>query len=376
MLIKPWNLDELDSLIELSRQRWRVPGLAVAIVHDDAAVLTKGYGLQEIGKPDPVDTHTLFGIASCTKAFTATALAMLHEEGKPQWTDTVKKHLPSFQLYDPYATQEATILDLLTHRTGTPVANDIWYGTDLSREEVLAAVAARPGVSLRAEFIYSNIMYLAAGQLIPAITGVSYDDFIHARIFEPLGMARSSTSTHVLKQVANVATPHVWQGEAVTVRPWQNLDNVAPSGAINSSAAEMVQWMRLQLHGVCINGIQLLSPALVQLIQTPHTLVMPRGPFDIFFPDTSFLTYGLGCFVHEHYGHTVVEHLGVGDGMRAAVALVPAEGLGITILANLEWNGAKGSNLLPEALLRILLDDYLGYPKRDWHSRSEKTLAG
>ena len=374
MLAKPWNMDEVDRLTESSRQRWHVPGLSIAIVHDDAVVLAKGYGVREIGKPDPVDAHTLFAIASCTKAFTAAALAMLHEEGKLQWTDKVKPHLQSFQLHDPYATQEATILDLLTHRTGAPVADDIYYGTDLSREEVLAAVAARPGVSLRAEFIYSNIMYLAAGQLIPAITGISYDDFIHTRFFAPLGMTRSNTSTHALQHVANVGTPHAGQGGTVTaMSSWRNLDNVAPSGAINSSAVEMAQWMRLLLHAGCVDGVQLLSAALVQLLQTPHTLVMPRGGLAPFFPATSFLTYGLGWFVHEHCGHTVVEHLGVIDGMRAVVALVPAEGLGITILTNLDWNGAEGSNLLPEALVRILLDDYLGYPIRDRHTILERS---
>lgn len=369
-----WMWNELDLLIELSMRRWHVPGLAIALVEGDSIVRTKGYGVREIGKLDRVDEHTLFAIASCTKAFTASALAMLYDAEKLHWSDPVRKHLPNFQLHDPYAAQEVTIFDLLTHRTGTPRAGDIWYGTGLSREHVLQAIAGKPGVSLRSQFDYNNIMYMAAGQIIPAITEISYDDFVQTRIFQPLGMKRSNTSMHALKDASNVASPHVRSGDTLTVAPWCNADNIAPAAAINSSAADMARWMQLQMQSGQFDGIQLISSAQVQFMQSPQTLVNPRGVWDAFFPDTAFLTYGLGWFVYDYHHHTVVAHVGVLDGMRAAVAMIPKEKLGIVILSNLDWGDNEDTNMLPEVVIHCMLDAYLGLPGRDWNSIFAKVV--
>jgi CubicO group peptidase (beta-lactamase class C family) len=367
-----WN--ELDAFIEQSRQRWHVPGVAVAVVKDDAVLLAKGYGTRDVGTQAPVTADTIFAIGSCTKAFTTTALALLVEQGQLHWNDLVTKYLPNFRLHDPYATREVTVLDLLTHRTGALVADDIWYGTSRTPEQILAEIGSRPGVSLRAQFDYNNIMYLAAGQLIPAITGISYDQFVRAHIFEPFGMDRSSLSTTTLNDTANVASPHVRADDSTTVVPWRNIDNVAPAGAINSSVTDMIPWITMHLRRGQHAGVQVVGEDLLQMVHTPQTLVQPRRVWNVFFPDTAFLTYGLGWFVSSYGHHHVLSHGGIIDGMHATVALVVETGLGIVVLTNLDWNGTKDSNMLPHVLVNTILDQEVGLHGRDWNDLFEKVI--
>lgn len=365
---RQWDWKTLDGLIESLLQQWGVPGLALALVEDDSTLLAKGYGVRDIRRAESVDAHTLFAIASCTKAFTATALALLHDEGKLQWFDPVRTYVPTFQLHDPYATQEATLFDLLTHRTGAPFATEIWYGTPLTRDEVLQEIRNHPGAPLRSQFNYNNIMYLAAGQIIPAITAAGFDDFLHTRIFQPLGMTHTNTSTRQLTGNSNVASPHNCVADHLDVVPWRNVDNMAPAAAINSNAADMARWLQFLVKRGRFDDSQLLSETQAQMMLAPQTLVNPRGWWDTFFPDTPFLTYGLGWFVYDHQGYAVAAHAGVIDGMRAVSAVVPNEAFGVVILTNRGWeNGGPDGNMLPEVLLNMILDDYLGATKRDWH---------
>jgi CubicO group peptidase (beta-lactamase class C family) len=188
-------LQELDKYITQAMHDLEVPGLAIAVVKDDTVVLAKGYGVRKLGEPAPVDEHTLFMIASTTKAFTVASLAMLVDEGKLKWDDPVLRYLPTFQLCDPYVTRELTVRDLLTHRTGLDSVDALVIGSAYSREEVLRRIRfLKPGSSFRSRFEYTNTMYIAAGQIIPAISGKSWDDFVRERIFRPLGMTDSSTS--------------------------------------------------------------------------------------------------------------------------------------------------------------------------------------
>src|SRR5499433_4262782 len=183
---------DLDAYVARALKEFDVPGLAVAVVKDGKVALVKGYGVRKLGEPAPVDEQTLFGIASNTKAFTAAALAILVDEGKISWDDPVTRHLPSFQLYDPYVTREMTIRDLLTHRSGLGLgAGDLlfWPPSDYSREEIIRRFRyVKPASSFRSRYAYDNVLYMIAGQIIPAVTGKSWDDFIKERIFSPLGM--------------------------------------------------------------------------------------------------------------------------------------------------------------------------------------------
>src|SRR5215510_3716640 len=243
--------NDLDEFAGRVLKEFEVPGLAVAIVKDGKVVLAKGYGVRKLGDPTPVDENTLFGIASNTKAFTTAALAMLVDEGKISWDDPVTRHLPSFQLYDPYVTREMTIRDLLTHRSGLGLgAGDLlwWPPTDYAREEIIRRFRfVKPATSFRSRYAYDNVLYMIAGQIIPAVTGKSWDDFIKERIFRALSMDESNTSVTAFRPGDNIATPHApVEGHIQPIKPIA-LDNVGPAGSINSNVSDMSRWVMIQL---------------------------------------------------------------------------------------------------------------------------------
>ncbi|MFB0515052.1 MAG: serine hydrolase domain-containing protein, partial [Candidatus Neomarinimicrobiota bacterium] len=255
-------LSGLDSYITRAMEDWELPGLAIAIVKDDEVVFARGYGVRELGQPDPVDEHTLFAVASHTKAFTATALAMLVQQGQLSWDDRVIDHMPQFRLYDPTTTREMTVRDLLTHRQGyqTWAGDLLWWGSKLNRQEVLHRLQYLiPDYSFRGRYGYNNMMYVAAGELIPILTDTSWADFVTERLLRSLGMTHSTLTVRDLPERGNVATPHTRvEGKLVPI-PYRNIDNTAPAGALNSSAIEMAHWLRFQLAGGRYDGVQLVD---------------------------------------------------------------------------------------------------------------------
>jgi CubicO group peptidase (beta-lactamase class C family) len=359
--------EDLDGYVVRALRDWEVPGLALAVVKDDAVVLARGYGVRKLGERPAVDENTVFAIASCSKAFTAAALAMLVDEGKLNWDDPVVKHLRDFQLHDGYASREITIRDLLCHRSGLSRHDLVWYASAAGRDDVLRRLRhARPRTSFRSQFGYQNIMYLAAGQVIPAATGLSWDDFVQKRIFTPLGMKSSSTSVTAFRPGDRVATPHLRVEGKVEVIPWRNIDNAGPAGSINSTVADMARWMRLQLNAGLHGGTRLLTTKAVREMHTPQTVVRPEGMgpegryWELMHPGSHLLVYGLGWLLREYKGRVLVQHGGSIDGMRSVVILVPEEKLGVVILSN------RGAQFLPEALGQRVLDTYLKAPPRDW----------
>src|SRR5262245_61871773 len=271
---------DLDTHVARVLKEFEVPGIAVAIVKDGRVVLAKGYGVRKLGENTPVDEHTLFGIASNTKAFTSAALAILVDEHKINWDDPVTKHLPNFQLYDPYVTREMTIRDLLTHRSGLGLgAGDLlwWPPTDYSREEIIKRFRfVKPASSFRSRYAYDNVLYMIAGQIIPAVTGKSWDDFIKERIFRALSMDESNTSVTAFRPGDNIATPHApVEGHIQPIKPIA-LDNVGPAGSINSNVSDMSRWVMIQLfHGrvpVVDNTLQLFSERQSREMWSPQTI--------------------------------------------------------------------------------------------------------
>jgi CubicO group peptidase (beta-lactamase class C family) len=366
------SLNGFDDYVNKALKEWEVPGVAIAVVKGDQVVLAKGYGVRKLGDPAPVDERTLFAIGSSSKAFTAAAVAMLVDEGKVKWDDPVTKYLPGFEMYDPYVTRELTVRDLLTHRSGLQRGDFLWYGTELDRDEILRrARFLKPSWSLRSTFGYQNIMFLAAGQLVARVSGKSWDEFIQQRIFTPLAMNASSTSIKALKTADNVATPHAKVNDKVQVIPWRNIDNIAPAGSINSNVVDMAQWVRLQLNQGTLQNQRLFSPAVAKEMHTSQTIIRYEPPYAMWYPDAHFLNYGLGWFLSDYRGRKVVEHGGAIDGMRAEVALMPEEKLGVVVLGNM--NGS----ILPVALMYRIFDSFLGTPSRDWSAellKSSKTL--
>ena len=233
---------DFEDYVNKALKDWGVPGVAIAIVKDDRIVYAKGFGVRELNKPEPVDEHTLFAIGSSSKAFTAASLAILVDQSKIKWDDPATKYLPGFQLFDPYSTREMTVADLLSHRSGLTRGDLLWYASDYDRNEVLRRVRyLKPSWSLRSRFGYQNIMFLAAGQIIPSVTGKTWDDFMRERIFTPLHMKSTSTSIKSFAGNANVASPHSKIDDKVRAVSWRNIDNIAPAGSINSNVQDMAQ---------------------------------------------------------------------------------------------------------------------------------------
>jgi len=182
-------LSKIEKYIGPAKQQWKVPGLALAIVRNDTVLFAGGFGTRTMDTGELVDEKTLFAIASNTKAFTAASLGLLVSEGEIKWDDPVRNYLPQFQFYDPYVTHEITIRDLLCHRSGLPpyAADHLWQGSDYTRDEILRRFRfQKPSFGFRARYAYSNVQFLAAGEIIPAVTGQSWDDFISERFFKPL----------------------------------------------------------------------------------------------------------------------------------------------------------------------------------------------
>jgi CubicO group peptidase (beta-lactamase class C family) len=366
---------DLDAYAARALKEFEVPGLAIAIVKDGKVALTKGYGVRKLGEPAPVDEQTLFGIASNTKAFTAAALAILVEEGKISWDDPVTKHLPGFQMYDPYVTREMTVRDLLTHRSGLGLgAGDLMFfpPSTFTREEIVARLRfIKPATSFRSKYAYDNLLYLVAGQVVAAVSGKSWDDFIKERIFAPLGMTASNTSVKDLRPGGNFVSPHQKVEGRLQPVPYMNLDNTAPAGAINSNVAEMAKWMITQLNEGAIHpgqngggqsGDRRLFSARqsreMWSAQTPIAVGNPPPPLSAL--KSNFSAYGLGWGLNDYRGRKIVSHSGGLAGMVSRVRLVPDLKLGIVVLTNQEAGGAM------EAITFHIIDHYLDAPTTDW----------
>lgn len=361
------RLTAIDAYAAKARAEWNAPALALAIVKDDSVVFLRGYGTVEAGGR-PADENTLFAIGSSTKAFTTAALAMLVDEGRFKWDDRAAPFLPGWQLADPWVTREMTIRDLVAHRVGLERADYLWSGTEFTRDDIMRRQRyIETAASFRLKFGYNNHMFLASGMLIERLTGKTWDRFVRQRIFEPLGMARSNSSTMAFGTDPNVATPHARVGDSAVKIPWHNIDNVAPAGSINSSAREMAAWVRFQLANGKWRGQQLVSERNMREMHAPQTVI----PIDPWFsslspvnhqmvPGTNFFLYGLGWFLQDYRGRKVVQHGGSIDGMRALVGLIPDERLGLVVLTNL------GPSSVDEAIMFRVFDEYLGGTKRDW----------
>ena len=363
----PAQLRGYDAYVAAAVRAWGIPGLSVAVVKNDSVVFARGFGVRRLGEDAPVTERTLFAIASCTKAFTAAAIAMLVDSAKLAWDDPATKYLKGFQLFDPYVTRELTVRDLLSHRSGLARGDGVWWATPYDRAEVLRRVRyLEPSWSFRSRYGYQNIMFLAAGEIVPAVAGKTWEQFVRERIFAPLGMTTSTTSIAALPAAGgaggDVASPHQTIGGRMQPIPYRNVDNIGPAGSINSSAIEMAQWIRLQLGAGVYRGRRLLSADRIKEMHSPQTVIPLDTLTERLRPSTHFLAYGLGWSLSDYRGKKVVSHGGAIDGMRSIVLLVPEERLGIVVLTN----GGEPGRLLTSAVALRAVDAYLGAPVRDW----------
>ncbi len=357
---------DLDGWVERAMRTFDVPGLALAIVKDDTVVLAKGYGVRTLGESAPVDAHTLFGIASNTKAFTATALAMLVDEKKIEWDAPVVRYLPAFAMWDPYVTRELTIRDLLVHRSGLGLgAGDLlwWPASTYTRQDIARRLRdIRPATSFRSAYAYDNVLYLVAGEVIAAVSGTSWEDFVSTRILAKVGMAGTNVRHSSAAAGGNVATTHApIDGKVRPIAPFDS-DNTNPAGGINSSADDMARWLRVQLSGGRLpDGSRLISEASARQLTTIVT-PMPFGdpPKELPPLTMNFRGYALGFEVRDYRGHKAVMHTGGLPGYVSRVAMIPDANVGVVVLTNQESEEAF------DAIAWHVIDHYLGAPAFDW----------
>lgn len=361
------TIAQLDSEIEAARIEWQVPGLAVAVVKDNQVLLSKGYGVKRVDSNEAVNSDTLFAIASNSKAFTAAGLAMLVDDGKLNWDDPVSKYLPYFRLKDPLASNDIRVRDLLCHRSGlgTFSGDLLWWGTSYTPKEILQRAASlEPAAPFRAEYGYSNLMFLAAGEVIEAVSGQKWSEFINQRLLKPLGMERTIMSVRDLVAQENYATPHKTLRDRSKPIAWMNWDSMAAAGGIISSTDDMSAWLRAQLRsGDLGEGRRLFSEkASHEMFQAQMAMKLPAKP-SARFPSTHFRAYGLGWALSDYKGHKIVGHGGGYDGMYSQVLMVPEKKLGVVVLTN---SMTSISNLLAYRAL----DLFLGGEQKNWSAEN------
>lgn len=375
---------DFDARVEAVLKASETPGATIAIVENGEVTLARGYGVRKLGSSTAVGADTLFQIGSTTKAFTAAALAILVDDGTIGWDDRVIDHLPGFRMYDPWVTREITVRDLLAHRSGLGRGQgDLMFvpSTEISRADLVRRIRfLKPATSFRSGFAYDNVLYAVAGQVVEAVSGQAWEDFVEARIFAPLGMKSSVTNDVDRLSREDRAFPHGRLGELRGIGPQETFDekkvalgaNVGPAGAIAAGANDLARWLAVQLASGQLPGTdkRLFSAESAQAMWQP-VVPVPATPFPPALADAvpQFRGYALGWMVQDYRGHKVIQHGGGTLGFRAVVVLIPGKNTGFAIAVNAEDN-----EVVP-GLQYELLDHYLGLSAHDWPKAFKEFFA-
>lgn len=361
----PLKEKQIDSLVEATLKKFDVPGISVGIIKEGRTVYAKGHGVSSLDKKNKMDKNTIVGIASNSKGFTCTALAILADEGKLDWDDKVTKFIPEFEMYDEYLTKEVTIRDLVSHRAGLGLGQgDLMFfpeGGKLTINDIVKNVKyLKPKHSFRNQLDYNNIMFIVAGEVITRITGKSWAEFIEQRILKPVGMNSSYGSYNRAKKakVKNIIEAHApIDGKVTQVsHDWNETANAA--GGIVSNVPDMLKWAHCLMNNFTTEkGVKLVSDKqILQLWQIQQPITM-RQPNDY---STHFFGYGLGWFLSDVEGYLQVQHTGGLIGTVTQFTLIPDLQLGIVVLTNQQSGAAFNS------ITNTIKDAYLGLEKRDW----------
>ena len=356
---------QIDSVTELALKTFDVPGMAVAVIKDGKLIHAKGYGVRSLKTMQKVDENTLFGIASNSKAFTTAALGMLIDEGKLKWDDKVTDYIPEFKLYNPYVTDEFTIRDLITHRSGLGLgAGDLMMfpdGSDFTKKDIIHNLRYLKQVSsFRTKYDYDNNLYIVAGEVIARVSGISWEEFIENRIMKPLGMTASGASLSRIKDRSNTISPHApvdGKVQAINME-WSETANAA--GGIWSNLTDYSKWLMMQMeNGKYGEGLskRLFSEAVHEDMWTPQTIIPVRtsAPYN-----SHFAGYGLGFFLRDVKGYKHISHTGGLAGIVTQEIMIPELKLGIIVFTNQQVGAAF------TAVTNTIMDSYLGVKGMDW----------
>ena len=360
------SLSGFDELVERGLKSLNVPGIAVAVVVEDEVVLAEGFGLRDLENEYPMTANTLLAIGSASKAFTTFALGTVADKGLMEWEKPVQTYIPWFRMHDLFASERLTPRDLVTHRSGLPRHDLVWYNdTELSREELVRRlVHLKPSAGLRSRFQYNNLMFLTAGYLLEVLTEETWEQAVRSLVLEPLKMERTNFSVDASQQDPDHARPYREEDEKLERIPFRSLTNMGPAGSINSSVNEMSRWIMVHLNQGKFESRQLIQP---ETLRDMHLAHMTTGATPSI-PEVIPCGYGLGWFVDTYRGHRRVHHGGNIDGFSAMVSLFPQNGLGFVLIANKNGTG------LPELLIRHAADKIFGHEEKDWIGEAAKEI--
>lgn len=367
------NEDEIDKLVKETLTTFDVPGISVGVFKDGKEVYAKGHGVRSLTNKKDMNSETLVGVASNSKGFTCFALAMLVDEGKLDWDDPVRKYIPEFQLHDPWVTENFTVRDLVTHRSGMGLgAGDLMFfpeGNDFTVQDIIDNVKyLEPETSFRSKFAYNNNMFIIAGEVLKRVSGLSWEDFIETKIMKPVGMKSSKASYNRVTDKSNIIDAHTRaEGKVIQIpHDWSETANAA--GGIVSNVHDMMTWAKFLMNdAVTENGERLLSEAQFHELWQLQTPLKVRANDSY---DSNFRGYGLGWFVTDvKGGHKQVYHTGGLIGTVTQFTMIPDLDLAIVVLTN-QMNGSAFNTIT-----NTIKDSYLGYENRNWLERLGKSNA-
>ena len=357
-----FNVENFKQFIHKAIKMWSVPGVAVAIVKDGRVIFSEGFGWRNLKKKLRVTSHTLFPIASCTKAFTTTAMGILVDEDKLDWDKPVKEYIPFFRMYDSVATERLTPRDLVIHRSGLPRYDWSWYRADYTREEIFERLKfLKPNKDLRSVYQYQNIMYMTAGYLVGHIAGCSWEEFVQKKIFQPLEMKESNFSIIEMKKVSDYSLGYLKRGNKIRELPSINVDALGPAGSINSNVVDMAKWLLLNLSKGKYKNKKIISEKSLMQIHSPQIVV----PEEFNYEEIVNPCYGLGWGVVSYRGKKLLQHGGNLDGFQSHTSLMPSEKIGVVVLTNLDGTPA------PRTIAYYAYDYLLGLEPIDWNKRAK-----
>lgn len=360
------NLEGFDQVIEKTLADYQIPGLAIGIIVDGYPIYSKGFGYRDIEKKLPVTPSTLFAIGSCSKAFTSFVVGTLIDEGLFSWDSRVIDLFSEFRMWDQYATHNLTLRDLLTHRSGMPRHDFMWYNSTMSRSEFMGRLRyLEPSCDIRERYQYNNLMYVAAGFAMEQATKKSWEELVSSRILQPLDMRQTNFSVHKMEAEEDFASAYIDKGGKLKKVPLRDICVAAPAGGVNSNISDLTRWVQMHLNGGICDKRALISPATLQEMHSPQVIItgVPESKESLMY------AAGIGWKIASYKGHYLVSHDGGVDGFTSIVGFLPQQGIGIIILCN------KNLTPCPRYLSLEAIDRVLGLPPNPWLQEGLDGLA-
>ena len=377
-------LDKQDfrEYVKTEMTKWNVPGAAVLLIKDGQVIFSEGFGYRDMARKLPVDSKTVFPIASCTKTFTPFTVGMLVDEGKVDWDTPIRRYYPELMMYDKYVTEHITLRDVLCHRSGLPRHDRVWMYAGLSRDDLMSRLRyLQPNCGFREAFQYNNIAYSIAGVVVERISKMRWEDFVTAHIFKPLGMGTSSLFIDDINNTDNHSLPYALKqgttdrktadspGHSVRQIPFQAVNTTGPASCINSNLEDMAKWIMFQLNGGNTGETQLISLGTIREIHSPQISIPTEGEFKPFVCEaTPMISYGLGWVVQPFNGHMMLNHSGGIDGFSSIIAFMPKEKVGVVVLTNMQ------TNMLPYIVAFNFFDRLFGSEQVDRGQELKESL--